>query len=79
MITPFTRWILSHKRIVTIFWVAVTFVGIATVGTSTSSFSKTFSVPGREGFTTNARIVKTYDGGGNNAPLVPVVTRTASR
>jgi len=77
MITPFTRWILSHKRIVAVFWIAVTLVGIATVGKSTSSFSKTFSVPGREGFTTNARILKTYDGGGNNAPLVPVVTLPA--
>jgi putative drug exporter of the RND superfamily len=74
MLTSFTRWILSHKRIVAIFWLAVTLIGIATVGTSTSSFSKTFSVPGREGFTTNARILKTYHGGGNSAPLVPVVT-----
>jgi putative drug exporter of the RND superfamily len=74
MITSFTRWILSHKSIVAIFWVAVTLVGIATVGTSTSSFSKTFRVPGREGFETNARILKTYHGGGNYAPLVPVVT-----
>ncbi len=75
MLTPFTRWILSHKRIVAMFWVVVTLIGIATVGTSTSSFSKTFSVPGREGFTTNARILKTYHGGGGNyAPLVPVVT-----
>jgi RND superfamily putative drug exporter len=77
MTTSFTRWILSHKRIVAIFWVAITLIGIATVGTSTSSFSKTFTVPGREGFTTNARILKTYHGGGNNAPLVPVVTLPA--
>jgi putative drug exporter of the RND superfamily len=74
MSTSFTRWILSHKRVVAIFWVAVTLIGIASVGTSTSSFSKTFTVPGREGFATNARILKTYHGGGNNAPLVPVVT-----
>ena len=51
-----TRWVLAHKRIVAAFWILVTIVGIATVGSSTQSFSKEFSVPGREGFVTNDRI-----------------------
>ena len=50
MMTSITRWVLGHKRIVTFVWIAVTLVGIATVGSSTSAFSKKFSVPGREGF-----------------------------
>jgi putative drug exporter of the RND superfamily len=79
MMTSITRWVLAHKRIVTLFWIAVTLVGIATVGSSTSAFSKKFSVPGREGFVTNDRILHTYQGGGRNAPLVPVVTLPAGQ
>jgi putative drug exporter of the RND superfamily len=77
MLTCITRWVLAHRRIVAAFWILVTLVGIATVGSSTSSFSKTFTVPGREGFVTNAAIQRIYHDGGNNAPLVPVVTLPA--
>jgi RND superfamily putative drug exporter len=74
MMTSITRWVLAHKRLVTIAWVLITLVGIATVGSSTSAFSKKFSVPGREGFTTNDKIARIYHSGGRYAPLVPVVT-----
>ena len=47
MLGSVTRWVLAHKRIVASFWVVVTVVGIATAGSSTQSFSKQFSVPGR--------------------------------
>ena len=77
MMTSITRWVLAHKRIVTISWVLITVVGFATVGSSTGAFSKKFSVPGREGFTTNDKITKIYGQGGRNAPLVPVVTLPA--
>ena len=72
-----TRWVLAHKRIVASFWLLVTVVGIATVGSSTHSFSKEFSVPGREGFVTNDRIARIFHNGGNNAPLLAVVTLPA--
>jgi RND superfamily putative drug exporter len=77
MLGSITRWVLAHKRIVVSFWVLVTVVGIATVGSSTKSFSTQFSVPGREGFTTNARIERLFHNGGNNAPLLAVVTLPA--
>jgi RND superfamily putative drug exporter len=77
MMTTITRWVLAHKRLVAAFWILVTLVGIATVGTSTSAFSKKFSVPGREGFQTNDRIAHIYHGGGRYAPLVPVLTLPA--
>jgi RND superfamily putative drug exporter len=66
--------VLAHKRLVTLSWVVITLVGIASVGSSTSAFSKKFSVPGREGFTTNDKIARIYHSGGRYAPLVPVVT-----
>src|SRR5215471_1034196 len=77
MMTSITRWVLAHKRIVTVGWILVTLAGIATVGSATSAFSKKFSVPGREGFTTNDKIAHIYHQGGRNAPLVPVVTLPA--
>src|SRR3982074_2879151 len=79
MMTSITRWVLAHKRIVSIAWLVVTLAGIATVGSATNAFSKKFSVPGREGFTTNDKIVHVYHQGGRYAPLVPVVTLPAGQ
>jgi RND superfamily putative drug exporter len=79
MMTSITRWVLAHKRIVAIAWLVVTLAGIATVGSATGSFSKKFSVPGREGFSTNDKIVHIYHQGGRYAPLVPVVTLPAGQ
>ncbi len=77
MMTSLTRWILAHKRTVTVFWIVVTLVGIGTVGSAVGAFSKTFSVPGREGYATNQKILDLYRSGGDRAPLVPVVTLPA--
>ena len=73
MMTAITRWVLAHKRLVAGTWIVLTLVGIATVGDSVKAFSNTFSVPGREGFVTNAAITRIYHSGGNNAPLLAVV------
>jgi putative drug exporter of the RND superfamily len=77
MLTRLTRFALRHRRAVVAFWVLVTLVGIATAGKATKALSKEFSVPGREGATTNAVIARTYGTGGDSAPLVPVVTLPA--
>jgi putative drug exporter of the RND superfamily len=69
-----TRWVLGHRRTVAAFWIVLTIVGIATVNQTTKSFSTQFSVPGREGFQTNAQILRTFRSGGNTAPLLAVVT-----
>jgi RND superfamily putative drug exporter len=77
MMTSTTRWVLAHKRLVAGAWILITLVGIATVSHSINSFSKKFSVPGREGYVTNSRILGIYHQGGRYAPLVPVVTLPA--
>jgi RND superfamily putative drug exporter len=74
MITSISRWALSHKRVVTVAWLVVTVAAFASIGSATKAFSDEFSVPGREGYDTNAAITKAFGGGGNSAPLVPVVT-----
>jgi RND superfamily putative drug exporter len=77
MMTSITRFVLRHKRLVTLTWVLITLVGIATVGPATNAFSTKFSVPGREGFLTNDKIARLYHTGGRYAPLIPVVTLPA--
>jgi RND superfamily putative drug exporter len=70
-----TRWVLAHKRIVVLFWVVLTVVGIATVNSATKAMDQKFSVPGKEGWETNVAITEHFHGtGGDTAPIVPVVT-----
>ena len=70
-----TRFVLAHKRLVVLFWVVLTVVGIATVNSATKAMDQKFSVPGKEGWETNVAIADRFHGtGGDTAPIVPVVT-----
>jgi RND superfamily putative drug exporter len=74
-VSTLTRWVLAHKRIVVIFWLAVTIAGAAAAGPASRALDPEFSVPGREGWTTNVAIAQRYRGtGGTGQPLLPVVT-----
>jgi putative drug exporter of the RND superfamily len=77
MTASVTRWVLAHRRLVVVFWVLVTIVGLASVGSATKALSDQFSVPGREGYETNTAITRAFGNGGNSAPLVAVVTLPA--
>ncbi len=73
-----TRWVLAHKRTVAIFWLVLTLVGIVSAGPASKALKQKFSVPGKEGWVTNERIVSAFHGtGGDSAPLLPVVTLPA--
>ncbi len=67
----FTRWILRHKRLVALFWVIVTVVGVLTVGRATGALSRQFAAPGREPYDANQAILRTY--GVGPEPIVLVV------
>jgi RND superfamily putative drug exporter len=74
-VSSITRWVLAHKRIVVLFWVLLTVIGIATVNQATKAMDQKFSVPGKEGWETNVAITEHFHGtGGDTAPIVPVVT-----
>src|ERR1700747_349131 len=69
------RWVLAHKRVVVIFWVLLTLIGMASAGSATKALKQKFSVPGKEGWVTNQQIAREFHGtGGNSSPLLPVVT-----
>jgi putative drug exporter of the RND superfamily len=77
---PLTRWVLAHKRIVVLFWVLLTLVGMGSAGSATKALKQKFSVPGKEGWVTNQQIARDFHGtGGNSAPLLPVVTLPAGQ
>ena len=70
-----TRWALAHKRIVVVFWIALTVAGGVAAGPASRALTPEFSVPGKEGWTTNVAIAQRYRGtGGTGQPLLPVVT-----
>lgn len=69
-----TRFVLRHRRMVAAWWLLLTIVGMASAGSAWKALSDEFSVPGREGYETNAAITRTFGSGDNSAPLVPVVT-----
>jgi putative drug exporter of the RND superfamily len=74
-VSSLTRWVLAHKRIVVVGWIALTIAGIAAAGPATDRLDQKFSVPGKEGWETNVAIADRYGGtGGDTAPLLPVVT-----
>ncbi|HVC07198.1 MAG TPA: MMPL family transporter [Solirubrobacterales bacterium] len=69
-----TRWVLAHKRIVTVFWIVLTLIGMASANSATKAMTQKFSVPGKEGWETNVAIKEHFGGtGGDAAPIVPVV------
>ncbi len=77
--TSITRWVLAHRRLVVIVWALLALVGLATAGKATESFDQKFSVPGREGWETADQITKVYGTGGENLPLLPVVSLPAGK
>jgi putative drug exporter of the RND superfamily len=68
-----TRFVIRHRRLVVAFWLLVAVAGVVSAGRATSAFSDQYSVPGKEGYETNAAISRTFGNGGDGPPLVPVV------
>src|SRR4051812_19329713 len=67
-----TRWVLAHGRIVALVWVLLTVAGGAAASQISDSLSQSFSSPGREGFDTNAEVLKRFGAGGSVPPVVLV-------
>jgi putative drug exporter of the RND superfamily len=79
-VSSLTRWVLSHKRSVATFWLVLTIAGIAAAGPASDALKQQFSVPGKEGWQANREIMKRFAGtGGDNVPLLPVVTLPAGK
>jgi RND superfamily putative drug exporter len=79
-VSSLTRWVLAHKRVIAVFWLVLTLIGMASAGSATKALKQKFSVPGKEGWKTNIAIAQHYRGtGGDALPLLPVVTLPAGK
>jgi putative drug exporter of the RND superfamily len=68
-----TRFVLRHKLMVTLLWLAIAAAGVLTVSGTTHRMTNTFSMPG-QAFRVDNQIAREYGNGGNQAPYVPVLT-----
>lgn len=69
-----TRWILAHKFIVAVFWIALTFAGFWGSSQVTDELDEQFSMPSSTAFAVNQEIEQRFDSGGAAQPLVAVAT-----
>jgi len=73
-----TRFVLRHKALVALFWLAVAVAGALTIGGTTHRMTNNFSMPG-QAFKVDNQIVRTYGNGGSQDPFVPVLTAPAGQ
>jgi RND superfamily putative drug exporter len=73
-----TRFVLRHKAIVALFWLAVAVAGVLTVSGTTHRMTNNFSMPG-QAFKVDNQIARAYGNGGSQAPIVPVLTVPAGQ
>jgi RND superfamily putative drug exporter len=70
-----SRFVLSHKLMVTVAWVVLFAVGIGLMPQALGQLSENFDMPGTESSDANGALLRNYGGtGGISDPLVPVVT-----
>src|SRR6266508_5881210 len=72
--TRLSTLVLGHKRLVVLFWLAVTAAGLAATPMLSSHLSQQFTLPGQPGYQANLAILRSYGNGGSTLPLVGVVT-----
>jgi putative drug exporter of the RND superfamily len=76
-VTRLADWLVRHKLIVGLGWLAVLVVGVVLAPAVTDRMSTTFSLPGHDGYQANVAIAGSYDSGGRSHPSVPVITLPA--
>jgi RND superfamily putative drug exporter len=76
--TTLSGFVLRHKRLVGLFWLAVLVAGLAASSHVSNRLSTSeFALPGKKSYQAAVTITRLYGNGGNAKPLVPVVTLPA--
>jgi putative drug exporter of the RND superfamily len=68
-----STFILRHKRLVALFWLALAVAGMAASPKLSTRLSQQFTLPGQKSYQANQEIQRTYGNGGNTLPLVGLV------
>jgi RND superfamily putative drug exporter len=71
--TNLTHFILRHKRLVALAWLAVVAAGVLTIGGTVHRMTNDFALPG-QAFRVDNQIVAQYGNGGSQTPYVAVLT-----
>jgi putative drug exporter of the RND superfamily len=74
LLAALTDWVLTHRRLVVIFWLAAAVAGAASASSATQALSQRSALPGKPGYQTNQLIQRLYGNGGDTAPFVAVLT-----
>src|SRR3954453_4376929 len=69
-----TRWVLAHKRLVAVGWLALTLARFYGATRVPGAHTQTFTMPDSASALTNERLVSRVDSGGPPPPLVAVGT-----
>jgi len=77
-VARFTTWVLRHRRLVGIVWLALLAIGGVASARLNGRLSQNFDIPGTPSAAAARAIARTYDGGAG-APLVAVVRLPAGR
>ena len=72
--TRLSTFVLRHKRLVVLVWLAMTIAGMAASPMVPSRLSQQFNLPGQPSYEANQAILRAYGNGGNTLPLVAVFT-----
>src|SRR6266540_2420299 len=75
--TGWSRFVLRHKLLVALFWLAVLLPGAIATGHVAGRLSQQFALPGQKAYEANQAILHTYGNGGEQLALVPVVSLPA--
>ena len=68
------EFVLRHKLLVVLFWVAMLVVGVYATGQTSKRLVVDFSLPGQPGYETETQLLETFHNGGSNPPTIAVVT-----
>src|SRR6266700_477795 len=69
-----TDWVLTHRRLVVVFWVTAAVAGAASASSATHALSQRSALPGKSGYEANQAIERLYGNGGATAPFVAVLS-----
>ncbi len=72
-----TRWVLGHQALVVVGWLLIAIAGGATASGTVHRLSQSYAIPGQPGAVADAEILQHYGNGGEQEPLVPVITLPA--
>jgi RND superfamily putative drug exporter len=72
--TRLSTLVLRHKRLVALFWLALTAAGLAASPKVSSRLSQQLTLPGQPAYQANLAILRSYGNGGSTLPLVGIVT-----